>query len=182
MSAFFLTFLAVALAMLAGREAVRVAQLARAGMPLGGLLLCAAAAGMIGSGLAAWLAGTFAELVAPEYRLWLVAGALGLAALEVLLLAAPAAPREPTGSLGALFLVLLAGVLTDASGLLVLSFSLATGMPAFAAIGGGLAATAVLFGAALAAGDWEKLPRLRLRWGVAVLLAIGAFATLIQAL
>ena len=173
MTSFFLTFLAVALAMLAGREAVRVARLAHAGAGALALLGAIAFAAIAGCAVAAWLAGEIAGLLPPDYRVWLVAGALALAALEVLLLSAPKAPREPTHSIGAVAIVLLAGVVTDASGLLVLSLSVATGEPVFVAAGGALAVIAVLGAGALTGADWEKLPHATLRYAVAALL-LGA--------
>ncbi|QZH73970.1 MAG: hypothetical protein JY451_09355 [Erythrobacter sp.] len=175
MAPFFLSFLAVALAMLAGREAVRVSRFAAAGANVGALLALVALAAVAGCALAAWLAGNFAELLGPKQQSWFVAAALVMAGLEVIFLDAPKAPREPTQSLGALALVLFAGVLADASGLLVLSLSVATGAPMLAAAGGGLGAAMVLGMAALAGGDWEKVPRQPLRWVVGGSLLAGAF-------
>ena len=176
MSAFFLTFLSVLLAMVAGREAVRVARLAAAGSGDGrsSLIAVAAICAVAGCAVAAWLAGSLADWLTPRQRGWLVAGALLLAALEVALLDPPARPSQPTRSLGAIALVLFAGVLTDAGGLLVLSLAVATGASALAATGGALAAAGVLSFAAFAGPDWERLPRRAMRIGVALLLAAGA--------
>lgn len=174
MAPFFLTFLAVTLAMLAGREAVRVSRFAGAGANAGALLALVAMVAMAACALAAWLAGNLAELLGPQQQGWFVAAALVLGALEVIFLDAPAPPREPTQSLGALALVLFAGVLADASGLLVLSLSVATGEPVMVVAGGGLGAAMVLGLAALAGDDWEKVPRQPLRWAVGVALLAGA--------
>ena len=178
MIAVVLAFVAVALAMLAGRESVRVARLARGGVALVPLLAVIAAVSALASGVAAWLAGTFAGIFPPQHQHWLVAAALLLAALEVLLLGEPDVPAEPTQSLGAIGLVLFAGIVTDASGMLVLSLALATGAPALAATGAALALIGVLGMAAFAAGDWEALPRRPLRWtvGGALLIAAGVIA------
>lgn len=175
MSAFFLSFLSVALAMFAGREAVRVARLSEGGMAQTRLVGIAALAALVGAGFAAWLAGSLAPLVAGDWRAWLVAAALLLAALEVLLLGPPPpVPSEATASLGATALVLLAGIVSDASGLVVLSIALATGQPLFAGLGGALAAAGVLAFAAIAGADWERMPRELLRWIVAAALMTGA--------
>ncbi|GGD44729.1 hypothetical protein GRI62_10430 [Erythrobacter arachoides] len=174
MPAFLLTFLTVALAMFAGREAVRVARLAQGGMAIGPLLAAITGAAVLASALAAWLAGGLAGIVSGEYRAWLVAAALALAAVEVAILASPSAPREPTASLGATAIVLLAGVATDASGLLILSLALATGEPYLAAAGGALAVAGVLAFAAIAGEDWERMPRKALRWLVVLALVVGA--------
>ncbi|WP_156170043.1 hypothetical protein [Aurantiacibacter luteus] len=174
MPAFLLTFLTVALAMFAGREAVRTARLAAGGAPLGGLLLAIAGAAVLASAFAAWLAGSLANLVTGDYRSWFVAAALALAALEVALLSTAKTPREPTASIGATALVLLSGIATDASGLLILSLALATGAPALAAAGGALAVIGVLGFAAIAGEDWERMPRRALRWLVVLALTVGA--------
>ena len=174
MFAFFLTFLSVLLAMFAGREALRVARLAEATGGVGTLVALVAGVSVLACVLAAWLAGTFADLLSPQQRGWFVAAALVLAALEVMLLGLPDTPREPTRSLGAIGLVLFAGVLTDASGLLVLSIGIATGQAGLAAAGGALACAAALGAAAFARGDWEKLPRRTLQVAVGIALMAGA--------
>lgn len=177
---FFIAFLAVALAMLAGREAVRISRLAEAGANVGALLALVAIVALAACGLAAWLAGELSALLTSRQQGWFVAAAMVLAGLEVIFLDAPAAPKEPTQSLAATGIVLFAGVLADASGLLVLSLSVATGAPGMAAAGGALAVAMVLGFAGLAGADWEKLPRLPLRWAVGIALPVGAFAIVLH--
>ena len=174
MTAFLLTFLSVALAMFAGREAVRVAQLAQGGVSLRSLLLAIAVAAVLAAALAAWLASGLETLVTGTARAWCVAGALALAALEVGLLTTTRVPQEPTASIGATTLVLLAGMATEASGLLVLSIALATGEGALAAAGGAMASAGVLGFAAIAGEDWERMPRKILRWIVVLALVVAA--------
>ncbi|WP_271078639.1 hypothetical protein [Aurantiacibacter sp. MUD61] len=176
MTTFFLTFLSVALAMLAGREAVRVARLASAGAKPAALLSVALVCAIGACAAAAWLATSFADLLTPEHKRWFVAAALALAAAEVAFLDAPSAPQEPTQSLGAIFIVLFAGIFADASGLLVLSLSVASGAPVLAAAGGTLAAAGVLGIAIMAGPDWELLPRKMLRVTIAMLLIVAAIA------
>ncbi|MBH5321838.1 hypothetical protein [Aurantiacibacter sediminis] len=176
MTTFFLTFLAVALAMVAGREAVRAARLAGAGANPAALLAIAIICSIGACAVAAWLGNSFANLLNPEHKRWLVAAALALAAAEVAFLDAPAAPQEPTQSLGAIFIVLFAGVAADASGLLVLSLSVASDDPIYAAAGGALAVTGVLGIAIMAGSDWELLPRGILRLVIAALLFVAAIA------
>ncbi|WP_340588859.1 hypothetical protein [Erythrobacter alti] len=174
MSAFFLAFLAIALAMVAGREAVRVSRMVAAGASPVAMFAIVACVGIAACALAAWLAQAFAALLLDRQQGWFVAAALVLAAMEVIFLAPPKAPREATQSFGALVLVLFAGVLADASGLLILSLSIATGEPVFVAAGGALAVAGVLGAAVLAGPDWDKLPRRSLRWIIATLLLAGA--------
>lgn len=161
MSAFFLTFLAVAVAMLAGRDAVRVARL-RATLGWGGpLVVTVLLAALAGAALAAWIAGSMIPLIPAAFKPLTVAIALGLAGAEVLLRAPPESPREPTRSMGAITLVLLLGMVTDASGFIILSLAIATGAPLFAAVGGAFGAVVVLCGAIVAGEDWQALP---LKW------------------
>ena len=174
MSTFFLTFLAVALAMLAGREALRVARISAAGAGGGALLGVIVVCAIGACAAAAALALTFADLLTAQQKGWFVAAALVLAAAEVMFLDAPDAPSEPTHSLGAIGIVLFAGIMADASGLLVLSLSVASGSPVMAGAGGALAALGVLSFAAFSGEDWEKLPRHVLRPVVAALLVAGA--------
>ena len=179
MSAFFLTFLAVAAAMLAGRDAVRVARL-KATLGWGGpLLVTILIAALAGAALAAWIAGSLAPLIAPTYKPIVVAVALGLAGLELLLRTPPPKPKEPTRSMGAITLVLLLGMVTDATGFIILSIAIATGEMMLAAAGGAIGAAAVLVAALLAADDWQKLPLGILRKLVAAALILAAIAIVI---
>ena len=163
MPAFFLTFVAVAAAMLAGRDAHRVARLRVTLGWTGPLLVTGLLAALAGAGLAAWIARELAPLIPPSFKPFVVAVALGLAGLEVLLRTPPDNPREPTRSMGAITLVLLLGMVTDASGFIILSMAIVTGEPLLAAAGGATGALVVLSGAILAAEDWQMLPLKTLR-------------------
>ncbi|KLI62991.1 hypothetical protein [Aurantiacibacter marinus] len=174
MTAFFLSFLGVGLAMLAGREGVRVSRIAGAGASEGSLIAMVAVIAIAACALAALLAGEFAQLLSSHQQSWFVAAALVLAGLEVIFLDAPKAPSEPTRSLGAVGIVLFAGVLADASGLLIISLSIATGAPGLVAGGGALAVAGVLGAAAMAGPAWEKLPRLPMRWTIGIILLASA--------
>lgn len=160
--------------MLAGREAVRVSRFAAAGASLPVLLVVIVIAAAGACALLMWLAGGLAPLFTPRQQSWFVAAALVFAGLEVIFLDAPARPKEPTRSLGALAIILFAGVLADASGLAVLSLAVATGAYGLVAAGGAVAVAGVMAMAALAGDDWEKLPRTALRWGVGLLLLAAA--------
>lgn len=158
MPAFFFTFIAVAAAMLAGRDAVRVARL-RATLGWGGpLAITVLLAALAGAGLAAWIAGEFSPWIRPHIKPLVVGLALGLAGFEVLLRTPPESPKEPTRSMGAITLVLLLGMVTDASGFIILSLAIATGEPLLAAVGGALGAVVVLGAAIVAGEDWQLLP------------------------
>lgn len=173
MPAFFLTFLATALVLLAGRDAVLVARLAAAHGRIGVLLPAIGLAGIAYAAVAAWLAGELAPiLVGPAAPLF-VAIALTIAGAEVLVLRSGKPPAEPTRSLGATLLVLLLRLLTGAAGFLVLALAVLTGAPWLAGAGGAAGAFTALVLAASAGAEWERLPHaaLRLPGGGALLLA-----------
>lgn len=174
MPAFFLTFVAVVAAMLAGRDAMRVARLRSTLGWTGPLIVTVVLAALAGAGLAAWIARGLAPLIPPDFKPMVVAVALGLAGLEVLLRAPPEKPREPTRSMGAITLVLLLGMVTDASGFIILSLAIATGEALLAAAGGALGALLVLIGAIVAAEDWQALPLPLLRKVVGAGLLLSA--------
>ncbi|MEO1048184.1 MAG: hypothetical protein AAFW59_07625, partial [Pseudomonadota bacterium] len=114
----------------------------------------------------AWImayAGSYAAWTLPEEaHPFLIAGALGLAALELAWPVRAAPLREPTRSLGAIGAVLLVRQLGDAARLIIFAAAIWTRDPIGAALAGGI-------GGALAAGmGWrlgaENLARWPLRW------------------
>ncbi|WP_342356659.1 hypothetical protein [Novosphingobium aerophilum] len=96
------------------------------------------------SALAAWLGGRMLAGMAPAARGLFGAIALLLAGGEMLLLAPKPAPQEPTHSLFAAGVVLLALQLTDAARFLILALAVGTAAPIPAAIGGALGSMAAL--------------------------------------
>jgi Ca2+/H+ antiporter, TMEM165/GDT1 family len=180
--AFFLTFLAVALALLAGRESVRVARLSAARGGAIGLWLAFLAAGFSAAILAAVLAGELEKLLEPELHGWLVAAALTVAGIEVLALTAPPRPREAAQSVVATLLVIFTELITGAAGLLVIALGVALDSRVMAGAGGALGAMAALSMAALAQDDWEKLPHRALRLAGGGVLLIAAMASGLSAL
>ena len=181
MPAFFLTFLAVALAILAGRESVRVARLSAARGGAAGVWLAFLGAGLAGAVNAAWLSRGLAAMLEPAMRTWLVAAALLMAGIEVLALRAPPPPREVAQSVGATLLVLFGELLTGAAGLLIIAISVSFGDPVLSGAGGAMGAMAALSVAALTREDWDRLPHgaMRLAGGgalMAVAIVIGVSA------
>ena len=151
MPAFFLTFIAVVAAMVAGRDAMRMARLRSTLGWTGPLLVTAVLAALAGAALAAWIARGLAPLVPGDFKPFVVAVAL-----------------------------LLAGLVTDASGFIILSLAFATGEPLLAAAGGAMGALVVLVGAIVAAEDWQALPLdlLRRVVGAGLILAAAVIALL----
>ncbi len=174
MPPFFLALIAAAAATFGGREAVRVARLS-AGLGRAAPLLAASwLACIVAFALAARLGAAIGGQMAGEAKAMLVAFALAAGAAELAILRPAKAPAEPTRSFGAIALVLGAGQLTAAAGLLVFALAAASGTPWLAAVGGAFGAGAVLTGAWLAGGEWEKrLPLKAIRLSVAAALFVA---------
>lgn len=142
------------------------------------LLLVALASSVLAAGAAFWLAGRFApQLDAPTQRMLAVL-ALGLAALEMLLLRPRALPAEPTQSLGAFATVLLAQQVLDAARFLLFAIVVASPFAVAAGLGGAIGSMAVVAIGWAAAGDLLALPlRSIRRWlgGALLIVALGLF-------
>jgi hypothetical protein len=111
-----------------------------------------------------------------------VAVALAAGALEAWFTKPPRAPAEPTRSLGAMALVLLAGQATDAARFFVLALAVATAEPGLAAAGGALGSGAVLTVAWALGGEWDaRLPHRALRLAVSGLFLIAAVVVALSA-
>ena len=181
MPALFLALLTAALAMAGGRTARVTGQLAAALGARAGLLLACWLTAVATATLAGWASTWIAPAMPAAGKAMFVAVALALSALELLFARSRLAPSEPTRSLGAVALVLLAGQVTDAARLFVLALAVATGAPAFAAAGGAIGSGAVLTSAWALGSEWEQLPLRAMRLGVAGLFLIGAVIVALSA-
>ncbi|MGX7894537.1 TMEM165/GDT1 family protein [Tsuneonella sp. HG222] len=175
MPSLFLALIASGLALAGGKSARLVAQLSAAlGGSFGLLLICWLTA-IVASGLAAWGGGLIEPTLNANGKRMFVAMALAMAALELAWPQRKRKPAEPTRSLGAAALVLLAGQVTDAARFLVLALSVASGVPALAAIGGAIGTGAVLTLAWSLGSAWEtRLPLGAIRLAIAALFVIAA--------
>lgn len=179
MTGFLLAMIATFLAGFGGRDQVLVAGFAARQGQRPTLLLVALASAVLAAGAAIWLAGALVPQMAPPVRRMLAVLALGLAALEMLLIKPGRRPEEPTQSLGAFGIVLLAQQLTDASRFLLFAIAVASTLPGAAGLGGAVGGAAVV---TLGwAGDRAllDLPLVRIRrWlgGALLVLALGLFA------
>jgi hypothetical protein len=179
MTGFYFAFLAVLLAGIGARDQVAVAGLVLRQGARPGVLVVAVAVSLATAALAGWAATAVAPLLAPPARLFFAALALALAGGESLLIRPRRGPQEPTASLGALAVVLLAHQATDAARFLIFAVAVASGAPLPAAIGGAAG------GAAMVAAGWlapelathPRTRTLRLGLGVVLLLA-GLFVGL----
>ncbi|KHK90010.1 hypothetical protein [Novosphingobium malaysiense] len=142
MPAFYLTLIAVLLAGIGARDQVTVAGLALRQGPRPGILVVALASAGATAVFATWAATALLAQLPPPARTIFVAIALALAGLESLILRPRRNPREPTHSLGALLLVLLAHQVTDAARFLVFGMGVGFGAPlasgAAGILGGGV--------------------------------------------
>lgn len=136
MPAFYLSFLAVLLAGIAGRDQQTVAGLALRQGARPGVLIVGLGVVALTSFLAGWGATVILAELPPPGRNIFAAMALGLAGLESLAIAPRRVPREPTLSLGALGFVLLFRQLTDAPRFLMVGMGVAMAAPEGAAFGG----------------------------------------------
>ena len=175
MPALFLALLTSALAMLGGRPALLTARLSGAlGGNVGLIVVCWLTASGT-SALAGWAGNWLAPQMAPAANGMFVAAALAVSAIELLLMRSRAAPAEPTRSLGAIALVLLAEQVADAARFFVLALAVATAAPAMAAAGGALGSGAVLTAAWAMGGAWERrLPLRSIRVGVGGVFLLAA--------
>jgi hypothetical protein len=179
MTGFYFTLLAVLLAGFGGRDQATVAGLTRQQGGRPGVLLVGIAVSVATAAFAGWAATLVAPLLIPKARMILVALALAFAGAEALLVAPRRLPAEPTASLGALAVVLLAHQLTDAARFLVFAVAVASNSP----IGAGLAGA--VGGGVLMAAGWtapqmlaHARARLARRLVGAALLLTAAFIAL----
>lgn len=161
MSAAFLAFLAALLAGVGARDQMLVAGLAARrflpSMLLAVAVLTAAASGFV----AGRAAEVLAPLLTPSARVMFAGMAAGIAGLECLVIGPRRAPEEPTRSLFAAAVVLLAHQLTDGARFLVFAIAVATAVPQSAALGGAAGGVATVLIGALA-GEAVLGARLRL--------------------
>ena len=166
--------LAVLIAGLGARDQVLVADLAERQGPRPAILLLAVLTAGVSAAAAGWAGAITAPLLIPRARTMLVAMVLGLAALELLFIRPRGTATEPTNSLGAFAVVLLAQQLTDAARLLVFALAAASAVPQLAALGGAVGGTLSVLGGWLAAQHLRGLPLVAVRRGLGLGLALVA--------
>jgi len=174
MSGLLLALFATLMAGLGARDMVLAGRIAGTNGRAGGLIAVAFACAAISSGLAAVAAAFVLPPLTPDARVMLAGMALTLAGLEALVLRPGRKPVEPTHSLGAFALVLLALQVTDPVRFVVFAVGVGTAAPIPAAIGGALGSS-VLLAAVISLPDLAESDGLRLaRRGMGgLLLLIG---------
>lgn len=178
MPAFYLTLIAVLFAGIGARDQMTIAGLARVQGQRPGVLIVALLSATLTAMFAAWAAHVVLAELPPPARTIFAAIALGMAGLESMVLAPRRNPREPTHSLGALALVLLAHQVTDAARFLVFGMGVGFAAPIASGVAG------VIGGCVLAGFAWafpEMLDRPAARWirrivgALLAMVALGMF-------
>ncbi|RXZ65262.1 hypothetical protein [Pelagerythrobacter rhizovicinus] len=151
MPSLFFAFVAVLLGTIGSRDQLVVAHFSSASRRGAGILAAAVVSAVL-SALAMALAGqVISGLLPAAAKTMLVAMALLFAAVELAWPSRYAAPEEPTRSLAAIVIVLVAKQFGDGARFLVFAIAAATGAPLLAGIGGALGG-ALALAAAWAAG------------------------------
>lgn len=148
MAALLFSLIAVALLGLGARDQLTLAAMAARQGPRPALLIVAMLSGIATVALAVWGSTLLVGIMPEPARRVFLAMALGLAGAEMLVWRRASRPLEPTNSLGAFALVLLAQQLTDATRFVTLGLAVATGAPLLVGMGAGAAAIG------LAAAGW----------------------------
>ena len=168
MPSFFLGLLCTIVASIGGRDQRLVAGIAARLGSSANLLVIAWLSSALTASLAAGAGFLIARLLPPDAKTMLVAFALLAAGLEMLLLHGRKVPHEPTRSVVAIGIVLVAQQIGDGARFLVLAIAIATGDPVLAAIGGTLGGGTALTAAWAERGEaYARLPLRLIRRGVA---------------
>ena len=136
MSSFLFGFALVLLVSIGARDQLLVSRLAGRTGP--GVLLAGSLAAILTAFVMAWGGNYIADLLFPAAKHMLVAFALGAAAIELAWPSKDTSPKEPTHSVVAAFIVILARQIGDAARFIVFALAAATALPALVAAGGAL--------------------------------------------
>lgn len=173
MSSFLFGFALVVMVSLGARDQLLVARLAGRTGP--GLLVAGVLAAIVSAVLMAWAGQWIAVQLFPEAGKMLVAIALLIAAIELAWPIRQEDPREPTHSIFAAFVVLLARQVSDAARFLVFAVSAWTALPWYAAAGGAIGgALALAMGWTMGNALERSLPLRWIRLALAAALFLAA--------
>ncbi len=175
MDGFLLALLLVAARAMGGREQLMVAQWAGARGQSAARLAGAGLGAGRSAGGRAWVGAEFAALLPRRAAQMLVAFALAIAAVELALPVRLKAPQQPTRSLGAIAIVLLARQVRDGARFAVFALAAWTAVPITAGLGGALGgAAAVAAGWGIGADALARGPLRLVRLGLAGCLIVAA--------
>ncbi|QDH35895.1 hypothetical protein [Porphyrobacter sp. YT40] len=159
-----------------GRDQWMVARWADGLGPSRGLLAVAVLSAIASAAAMAWIGAEFAALLPRRAGQMLVAFALGAAALELAFPVRLKSPQEPTRSLGAIAIVLLARQIGDGARFAVFALAAWSAVPFTAGLGGALG------GAAAVAAGWSAGGATLARWPLRTLRLILAAGLALAAL
>jgi putative Ca2+/H+ antiporter (TMEM165/GDT1 family) len=175
---FLLSLLLVFALAMGGRDQWMVAQWSDSLGRSARLLVLAATCACVTAGTMAWVGAEFAALLPRRAAQMLVAFAFAIAAAELALPVRLKPPREPTRSLAAFGIVLLARQIGDGARFAVFALAAWTVWPLTAGLGGALGGVAaVAFGWATGSATLARLPLRLVRIVLAV--CLGAVALFI---
>lgn len=175
MDSFLLALLLTFALALGGRDQLMVGQWADSLGRSTPLLVIAVASAALAAAAMAWLGAEFAALLPRRAQQMLVAFALGVAAIELAWPVRLNPPCEPTRSLGAIGIVLLARQVGDAARFAVFALAAWSVLPLTAGLGGALAgAGAAAMGWSIGAEGLARFPLRTVRLGLAGVLLIAA--------
>ena len=173
---FFIALVLTVIAALGGRDQLLVARIRAAGAQRGGmpLLVIGIACAVLTGALAAWAGGVVDAMISDAAETMLVAFALGLAGLELLWPNREKRLLEPTRSLGAIALVLLARQVSDGPRFVIFALAASSGAPLLTGVGGAaVAAVAIALGWSLGAA-LERLPLRPVRLALGAIILVAA--------
>ena len=157
------------------RDQMLVARLRLALEPSTGLLGTAMLSAVATAAIAAWIGAELSRLMSASAATMFLAFALLAGAFELAWPNRVARPEEPTRSLGAIFIVLFARQMSDASRFVILALAVAQASPMLAGLGGAIAGSAsVTIGWAMGDELERTVPLRTLRVSSAIVLAIAA--------
>ncbi len=175
MDGFLLALLMVGALASGGRDQLMVAQWREVLGPSTALLGVAVLSACLAAAAMAVIGAEFAALLPARARQMLVAFALGAAAVELAWPVTTTPPREPTRSLFAVLIVLLARQIGDGARFGILALAAWTGAPVAAGLGGALGGAAAVFaGWSLGVSGLDRWPLRLIRLGLAGVLLIAA--------
>lgn len=176
MDGFLIALLLVFALAMGGRDQLMVAHWTSALGQNAALLAAAVLVACVSAGIMAWVGAEFAALLPRRAAQMLVAFALGIAAFELALPVRLKAPQEPTRSIGAIAIVLLARQIGDGARFAVFALAAWSAVPLTAGLGGALG------GAAAVAAGWGAGAETLTRWPLGIMRRILAACLLVAAL
>lgn len=175
---FLLAFLAIVLVGIGARDQLLVATLSARQAQRPALLLISSGSAGLAAFAVLWLGSNFAAQVDPAARPAFAALAMALAAIEMLVIRPRAVPAEPTASLGAFAIVMLARQLTDAARFLLFAIIVASPFPGATALGGALGGMTIVAIGWGAGQSLVELPLRRVRQAVGAILLLAALLSI----